>query len=70
MGASSRWESAKQSVAANKEAYRFSNQKYEAGRATLYELYQAKNNLTQAESEQIQAKYEYFFRVKLLELLK
>ena len=70
VGASSRWESAKQSVAANKEAYRFSNQKYEAGRATLYELYQAKNNLTQAESEQIQAKYEYFFRVKLLELLK
>ena len=32
-------------------AFRFSNQKYEAGRATLYELYQAKSNLTQALSE-------------------
>lgn len=66
----SRWEAAQKSEVASKEAYRFANQKFEAGRATTYELYQAKNNLTQVISEEAQSKYEYFFRVKLLELYK
>jgi len=70
IGAKSRWDAALKSEIASREAYRFTNQKFEAGRATLYELYQAKSNLTQVLSEQVQAKYEYFFRIKLLELLK
>lgn len=70
LGAKSRWDAAQKSEIASREAYRFTNQKYEAGRATLYELYQAKSNLTQVLSEEAQAKYEYFFRIKLLELLK
>jgi len=70
MGAKSRWDAAVKSETSSREAYRFTNQKFEAGRATLYELYQAKSNLTQVLSEQAQAKYEYFFRIKILELLK
>ncbi len=70
LGAKSRWQAAQKSEIASREAYRFTNQKYEAGRATLYELYQAKSNLTQVLSEQAQSKFEYFFRVKLLEYLK
>jgi len=70
LSAKSRWDAANKSETASREAYRFTNQKFEAGRATLYELYQAKSNLTQVLSEQVQAKYEYFFRIKLLELLK
>lgn len=70
LSAKSRWDAALKSEIASREAYRFTNQKFEAGRATLYELYQAKSNLTQVLSEQAQAKYEYFFRIKLLEYLK
>ena len=70
IGAKSRWDAALKSETASREAYRFTNQKFEGGRATSYELYQAKNDLTQVLSEQAQAKYEYFFRVKMLELLK
>ena len=70
LSAKSRWDAALKSETASREAYRFTNQKFEAGRATLYELYQAKSNLTQVLSEQAQAKYEYFFRTKILELLK
>jgi outer membrane protein len=70
LGAKSRWNAAQKSEIASREAYRFTNQKYEAGRANLYELYQAKSNLTQVLSEEAQAKYEYFFRIKILELLK
>lgn len=70
VAARSRWEAAQKSVSASNEAYRFTNEKYEAGRATVYELYQSKSNLTQALSEEVQAHYEYIFRVKLLEYLK
>lgn len=70
IAAKSRWEASQKSEISSREAYRFANQKFEAGRGTSYELYQAKTNLTQVLSEQAQAKYEYFFRVKLLELLK
>ncbi len=70
LGAKSRWDAAQKSEIASREAYRFTNQKYEGGKATLYELYQAKSNLTQVLSEGTQAKYQYFFRLKMLELLK
>jgi len=70
LGAKTRWDAAKKSEVASREAYRFTNQKYENDRATVYELYDAKNNLTQVLSEEVQAKYEYFFRIKMLELLK
>ncbi len=70
ISAKSRWDAAQKSEISSREAYRFANQKFEAGRATTYELYQAKNNLTQVLSEQTQAKYEYIFRIKILELMK
>jgi outer membrane protein len=70
LAAKARWDASQKSEIASREAYRFSNQKYENGRATVYELYQAKSNLTQVLSEQTQAKYEYVFRIKILEWLK
>ena len=70
LGANSRWEAAKKSEIAGREAYRFAEQKFENGRANSYELFQAKNNLTQVLGEMTQAKYEYAFRLKILELLK
>jgi len=70
VAAKARWEAAQKSEVAAKEAYRFANQKYESGRASLYDLYQAKSDLTQVLSEKSQAKFEYIFRMKLLELLK
>ncbi|HRZ97066.1 MAG TPA: TolC family protein [Paludibacter sp.] len=70
IAAKARWDAASKSEIASREAFRFVNQKNEAGRATVYELYQAKNNLTQVLSEVAQAKYEYVFRIKILEWLK
>ena len=70
LAAQARYTAAKQSEIASKEAYRYAEQKYEAGRASVYELYQAKSNLTQVLSELSQSKYEYILRIKVLELLK
>jgi len=70
LAAQARYAAAQKSEIASKEAYRYAEQKYEAGRASVYELYQAKSNLTQVLSELSQSKYEYVLRIKVLELLK
>ena len=70
LGAESRWVAAQKSVTASNEAYRFAEEKYNSGRVNSYELFFAKNNQTNALGEEIQAKYEYAFRLKILELLK
>ncbi|MDR0873822.1 MAG: TolC family protein [Prevotellaceae bacterium] len=68
LSAKVRWEAADKSAKATQEAYRYAEQKYNAGRASQYELFQAKNNLAQALSEETQAQFEYAFRVRILEL--
>lgn len=70
LAARNRWEASEKSVKANEESYRFANQKFEVGRGNQYEVNLAKNNLTQSISEQTQSKYEYVFRLKILELMR
>lgn len=69
IAAKAKWDASLKSEQAGAEAYRFANQKFEGGKSTVYELFQAKNNLTQTQSEVVQSKYEYVFRLKILELL-
>ena len=47
-------------------AYNYSKESFEAGRATLLELNESKNRLFKSESEMLQAKYEYLYRVEVL----
>jgi len=70
LAAQARYFAAKKSEEASKEAYRYAEQKYEAGKASVYELYQAKSNQTQVLAELSQSKYEYMLRIKVLEFLK
>lgn len=70
VGAESKWHAAQKSEISGEEAFRFAQEKFDNGRANSYELYQAKNNLTKILSDMAQAKYEYAFRLKILELLK
>jgi outer membrane protein len=70
VGAQSKWKATQKSEKASREAFRFAQEKFDTGRANAYELFQAKSNLTQVLSEQAQAKYEYAFRLKILEMLK
>lgn len=48
------------------EAYRYAGQKYDAGRASFYELNDAKNTYIKAKSELLQAEYNYRFKVLIL----
>lgn len=59
--------SAEKAVRSSDEAYRYASEKYDAGKSTSYEYYEAKKNHQQILSEQLQAKYNYLFKLKILE---
>jgi len=54
----------------SEEAFRFAEEKYNNGKATLYEYNQAKINLASAKSSQLQAKYNLLFCIKILDFYK
>jgi outer membrane protein len=52
---------------ATKVAFEYEEIKYNAGSATNYEFNEAKNKYLQAQSKLIQAKFDFLFRIKILE---
>ncbi|MEG1573177.1 MAG: TolC family protein, partial [Bacteroidales bacterium] len=65
--AKKRRESASEWVSANQEAYRYTEERYFAEKATVFDLQQAKYNLEKSLSELVQAKFEYIFNLKILD---
>jgi outer membrane protein len=65
--AQEKYKAADKSVLASKEAFGYAEDKYNAGKSTVYEYSEAKTKYSQSLSEQIQAKYNYIFRAKILD---
>ena len=65
-----KYNSAFEAVNSSKEAFTYTEQKFNAGLVNSIEYNIAKNNLSTAESELLQAKYEYLFAIKILELYR
>ena len=51
------------SVVAHKEAFRFSTEKFNAGKISVYEHLQAKQKLASSQSQSVQAKYELAYKL-------
>lgn len=69
-GAQSKWMASQKAEKAGLESFRFTQEKFDSGRANAFELFQAKSNLAQTLADEAQAKYEFAFRLKILELLE
>ncbi|HET6556217.1 MAG TPA: TolC family protein [Prolixibacteraceae bacterium] len=54
-------------VVSSTEAFRYTEEKFNVGMINSVEYNQTKNNLTTAQSDLLQAKYEYIFRTKILD---
>lgn len=67
LAAEQKYNAAEETCQAAEIAYRYSNESFEAGRTTLLELNESKNRLFKSESEMLQAKYDYLYRLKVLE---
>ncbi len=62
-----RYSSNGKAVASMKEAFRYAEEKFNVGMVNTVEYNTAKNNLAKAESDLLQAKYEFIFRSKILD---
>lgn len=65
--AQSKYTSSHEAMLASTESFRLTKQKYENGNANAVEYNEAKQNLMKAQSDELQAKYEYLFRTKILD---
>jgi outer membrane protein len=54
-------------VTASTESFKYAQERYETGKSSVFEFNEAKTKLIQSQSEQIQAKYDYIFRAKILD---
>ncbi len=67
LAALNRYVSSEKAVESTEEAFRYTEEKFNVGMINSVEYNQSKNNLTIAQSELLQAKYEYIFRTKILD---
>ncbi len=66
-GAYERYVSASEAVESSQEAFDYAQVRYDSGAATSLDYNTSKNKLILATSQQLQAKYEYIFKLKILE---
>jgi outer membrane protein len=55
------------SVAASREAFKYAEERYAAGKSTVFEYNESKTKYAQSLSEQAQSKYDFIFRAKILD---
>jgi outer membrane protein len=65
-----KYKTAGRNVTAQQESFRYVEQKFETGLLTTTDYNVAKNNLLKAQSDEAQAKYQYVFQLKVLDLYK
>jgi len=67
LGALKKYHATQKSVDSFKEAYNYTRAKFDAGVATSLDYNTAQTNLAKAESDLLQAKYTYVFKLKVLD---
>ena len=67
VGAFDKYQSSIESVKSNQEAFSYAEQKFNVGMVSSVDYNVAKNNLTKAKSDLVQAKYEFIFKSRILD---
>jgi outer membrane protein len=70
IAASSKYTSSETAAHSSKDAFLLTQAKYENGKATITEFNEAKNNYLNAESDLVQARYEYLYQTALLDFYR
>ena len=65
--AQEKYRSSQKSVEASQESFRYAQERYQVGKASVFEFNEARTRFIQSQSEQIQAKYDFIFRSKILD---
>ena len=62
-----RYEAGEKSQAALTESFNFNQQRYDLGLISSYDYLLVKNNLAKADADLLQAKYDFIFRIKIID---
>ncbi len=65
-----KYKAANRNVTASQESFRYVEQKFETGLSNFTDYNVAKTNLLKAQSDELQAKYQYIFQLKILDLYR
>ena len=66
-GALNAYESSTVTLEARQQAYNYAKEKYDVGLMNSFDFTQAQTLLTNAQSDVIRTKYDYMFKIKILE---
>jgi outer membrane protein len=67
VAAQEKYRASGQAIKATSESFNYAKERYETGKSTVFEFNEAKNRLVRSQSEEVQAKYDYIFRTKILD---
>ena len=67
LGALKGYESAVAAVESRQGSYDYSKEKYDVGLMNSFDFFQSQSLLTNAQSEVLRTKYDYIFKIKILE---
>ncbi|WP_343911627.1 TolC family protein [Aquimarina litoralis] len=67
-GAAEAYEASLVAVKAQERAYEYAKDRYDVGRTNAFDFSQSKFRLENAQSNEVQAKFDYIFKIKVLEL--
>ncbi len=66
-GALKAYEAAQKTEIAREEAFKYSKERYDVGLLNAFDFNQSKNRFDAAQSEVVRTKYDYIFKIKILE---
>jgi outer membrane protein len=67
VAAQEKYRASGQAIKATSESFNYARERYETGKSSVFEFNEAKTRLIKSQSEEIQAKYDYIFRTKILD---
>ncbi|MGB8706087.1 MAG: TolC family protein [Gillisia sp.] len=67
-GALKAYQSAQKALESQQQAYEYANERFNVGMSNAFDFSQAKSRLENAQTEVIRTKYDYIFKVKVIEL--
>lgn len=70
LAAYKKFQAATQSLLAQKKSFAYMQKKFNLGIINVYDYNASKNNLFKAKSDLLQAKYEYFFKINILDFYR
>ena len=62
-----KYKAAQEAIKSTSESFNYAKERYETGKSTVFEFNDARSKFIQSQSQEIQAKYDFIFRTKILD---